>query len=160
MNHNIQKALHYCIWLLSRQEYSEKQIAEKLQKKVYEQDVIDKVITLLKQNKYLSNTRFTQQKMVVLSQKYGLKRTMQTLKQAGIQTEDILHTQEQLLEQQQIDEEHNVAFEVWKKRFGYMTFAELNEPKMKQKQWSYLMYRGFDGQLLDRFLKQQKEFEE
>lgn len=131
------KLLNYGIWLLSRKEYSEKEIREKFIKKEYESNDIEEVLNYLKERKYLSDERFAESYVRYgLNNKWGLGKIKQKiLYEKGI-SKEILNV---ILDELNIDESENIKSIINSK----YRRLDLDDPKNKQKVFRGLSSKGF-----------------
>lgn len=127
-------AIQYVVYLLSRRDYSEREIRQKLKQKEYASEEIDQAIEKAQQQKWQSDERFCQHFIRYRSQQgYGPNRLKQELRLKGI-TDGLIR---QMLEESEID-----WFELAERTF------EKKRPihwdiKAKQKMWRYMVSHGF-----------------
>src|SRR5690606_2214906 len=131
------KLLNYGIWLLSRKEYSEKEIKDKFIKKEYAPNECEDVIAYLKERKYLSDERFAESYVRYgLNNKWGLGKIKQKIiYEKGI-SKEVLNI---ILEDLDIDETENIK-NIINSKYRKL---DLNDPKSKQKVFRGLASKGF-----------------
>lgn len=131
-----QSALQYVVYLLSRRDYSERELRQKLGQKEYAADEIEHAIAKVQDNQWQSDERFCASFIRNrAAQGYGPLRIKQELRQKGIA--DWLVGQE--LENSEID-----WFEKAECLFTKKCPSEWNL-KTKQKMWRYMLSRGFQA---------------
>ncbi|WP_432471935.1 regulatory protein RecX [Amphritea sp. HPY] len=131
-----QEAKSAALYLLSRREYSRKELTEKLAKKS-ESIGLDNVLNELVQSGYQSDRRFTESFIRMrIGQGHGLIRIRFDLQRKGIQSEMI----EQVLESMEPDW-FELAQELYRRK--YRTALAANDYKDKAKRIRYMSQRGF-----------------
>lgn len=131
------KLLNYGIWLLSRKEYSEKEIRDKCIKKEYDVKDIQEVIDYLKERKYISDERFTESYIRYgLNNKWGLGKIKQKIMYEKGISKELLNT---ILENFDIDETENIK-NIINSKYRKL---DLSDPKNKQKVFRGLASKGF-----------------
>lgn len=129
----------YCLGLLSRREYAQQELFQKAQSKGFDAQVIDAVLSYLKQENYQSDSRYCE--MLIRSRigkLSGVFRIRMELKQKGIPDSLI----EQSLEQVDCDW-YALAKEAAEKKSA--SFKN-KDTKNKAKLLRFLQGRGFDGE--------------
>ena len=151
---DFKKAIKYYIYdLLSKREYSEKEIKEKLltkfSKKVEKEekselkDQIEEVVQVFIDNKYLSNERYTEAKTrSLINRKNGPKKIEQELKMKGIS--------ESLIKQYLSENEDKLSEEILKLKEKY---GSIEDQKEKQKIYRRLLYKGYTYDQVNEILK-------
>lgn len=137
--------IEYVVYLLSRREYSEKEIRDKLLKRDHTQEEIEKTINTLKQKKYISNERFCSSFIKMKSSKFGNK---YLLHQLAVNHKIDSETLEKVLDEMP-DEEERILDIVYKKYHN----RDLNIPKEKQRVFQYLCSKGFNINSINDALK-------
>lgn len=134
-----QTALRYCINLLSRRDYSEQELRNKMQSKKFCENDIDAVIEHCQQKKWQSDRRFCENFINLRIQRgYGEKRIIVELNQKGIKS----HLYSEVFEDLEVDW-FELAKELLHKKFPqYHNDAEI---KLKQKVYRYMMSHGFNS---------------
>lgn len=131
-----QEAKNAALYLLSRREYSRKELTDKLAKKS-ESIGLDEVLNELVQSGYQSDRRFTESFIRMrIGQGHGLIRIRFDLLRKGIQSE----MTEQLLESMEPDW-FELAQELYRRK--YRTALVANDYKDKAKRIRYMSQRGF-----------------
>ncbi|MGY4675906.1 recombination regulator RecX [Ursidibacter arcticus] len=128
--------IQYLVYLLSKRDYSEAELRQKLILKEFETEEIDDAISQVQEKNWQSDERFCSHFIRYRSQQgYGPNRLKFELKQKGIK--DWLISQE--LENCEVDwfEQAEILFN--KKR------PISRDIKAKQKIWRYMLSRGFNN---------------
>lgn len=129
-------ATQYLVYLLSRRDYSERELRQKLKQKEYDADEIEQAIETAQTHQWQSDARFCQHFIRSRSQQgYGPARLKQELRLKGVA--DWLITQE--LENSEIDW-FELAERVFQKKC-----PEAWDLKAKQKMWRYMLSHGFSS---------------
>lgn len=129
------KPFEYAIFLLSRREYSEKEMREKLiQRECTENEIIE-IISKLKYNKYLSDERFAISFINLKGAKFGNEYIKTLLKSNHNISKDLL---EKIMEQlpDEIDRIKKIIFKKYYKK-------DLKNLKERIKVTRYLVSKGF-----------------
>ena len=124
---------------LSRRDYSEAQLSQRLSRQGGEADDIAKVIAWCKAENYLDQQRFIS--MLVRSRVnkgYGLGYIVQECRQQNISREQVLHCAAEL----EIDW-FAVAQQLYQKKYGHSTVTEYKD---KFKRMAYMQRRGFSNE--------------
>lgn len=127
-------ALQYLVYLLSKRDYSEAELRQKLKIKAFESDEIEAAMTQVQAHNWQSDERFCSHFVHARAQQgYGPKRLKLDLRQKGIKDWLISQT----LENCEVDwfEQAERLFE--KKRPNSWDL------KAKQKMWRYMLSRGY-----------------
>ncbi|OOF44574.1 recombination regulator RecX [Rodentibacter trehalosifermentans] len=131
-------ALNYVINLLSRREYSEFELRNKMQEKAFSEEQIEDVLAYCQQKNWQNDKRFAENYINSRSQRgYGVNRIRQELRQLKGISNDII---EETFEESRIDW-GALALVVLRKKFP--NYGEKQTPKMKQKIWQYMLSHGF-----------------
>lgn len=131
--------LHSGIDLLSRREYSERELFAKLCAKSFCPDETQEVIQFLKENDHLSDLRFTESAFRSrINKGYGLLYIEQELKQKGVDS-SIIWQVERDIQVNWLD----IAQKAYQKKYGDKQY--LND-KDKAKRIRFLQYRGFSSE--------------
>lgn len=142
MSDAIKEARDIAIRLLSRREYSRKEIQQKLSQKGYQQTDIDQVLAFLVDHGAQSDQRFAEHFARFRASKgYGPKRIRLELKEKGVDNAVI----ELGLELAEVDW-YQRAMEVCNKKFKGQVADSWEE---KSRQSRFLAYRGFDREHID-----------
>ncbi|MCO4799171.1 MAG: regulatory protein RecX [Colwelliaceae bacterium] len=128
--------LHKGIDLLSRREHSEQELRNKLRLREFEDNEISIVLVYLKENDYLSESRFADSiYRTRVNKGYGKRFIENELTQKGVSSLDI----EMAAQELEIDWYHQAEI-VYRKRFNGI---EIIDKKDKAKRIRFLQYRGF-----------------
>lgn len=130
-----QPAINYCVWLLSRRDYSEYELKERMVRRGYEDCEVTTTLEKLKDYGFQSDERYARSVSVSNSKRKGDRAIEQKLKTAKIAEEIVENSIEQLTPEDQR------ALEVCRKKFKE---TELDD-KLRSKIWRFLAYRGFSG---------------
>lgn len=132
------QALNYVMSLLARREYSEFEIRCKMQEKQFSEQEIDDTLAFCQQKNWQNDRRFTENYLTFRAQRgYGLARIKQELQQIkGISSEVIYD----VLQEMEVNWEDK-ALSVLRKKFP--NYPEINDLKLKQKVWRYMLSHGF-----------------
>ena len=152
-----EKGLNYALYLLSGQMRTRKEIADKLVLKGYEAPVIESVLQILDENKYLDDVNYAQIYIRSKRSKYGDYRLDLALIKKGVSQHD-LHLARQLLEEDASDDyisAEEIAEKVLEKKIA-VTEIDWDrvgsdyayKGKLYQKFASFLAGRGFSGGII------------
>ena len=136
----------YFLRLLSRREYSAKELLNKGKEKEFDESVITETISILQSKDYQSDTRLVAQIISSSQGKYGQSMVKRKCLEKGISA-DVF--EQVWMEQQETDESEltgeldNLKAKVMRK-YKVEDFQKL-EPKIKAKLLNYLKYRGFNA---------------
>lgn len=135
-------ALNYTLNLLTRREYSEFELRNKMQEKAFSEQEIDDALAHCQQKNWQNDRRFSENYVRYRSQRgYGKNRIKQELQQLkGIASTTISEVFREL--DNEIDWSA-LALVVLRKKFPFYT--EKQTPKMKQKIWQYMLSHGFNS---------------
>lgn len=143
------KANNYVLGLLSKSFKPEKQIADKMREKGFEQEYIDKSIDMMKDYKYIDDSRYAKSftSDSLNFSKMGKNKIKNKLYQKGIDKETINETLNELVDDEQ---QFEAALELGKKK--YPTIRETDSRKKNQKLTTFLQYRGFSFDIIKKVL--------
>lgn len=134
-----QKAQAYAFLLLKFRLRSENEIRQRLKRKKFEETLIDKTISFLKERGFVDDRVFAKAWIDSrIKRPLGLKRLRQELKIKGV-SEDIIN--EQILEVKKNYSEQAIVLDLAKERIKKLKGVE--PKKAKQRIFGYLMRRGF-----------------
>lgn len=135
------KARNYVYRLLKYRNRSEKEIRDKLLKRKFPPEVMDKVIQGLKDNGYIDDLKFAQEWLNFrLKVPFGLKRIIFELKQKGIEEEII----KQVINCSQVNRTQSEALaDIAGRRLALMRRREKDKVKLRRKIYGFLLRRGF-----------------
>ncbi len=134
--------------LLSRREYSRKELASKLLQLVRRdeeeltvdiEEQIEAVLNDFEARAWLSDERFAQALVRRRSERYGVRRVADELERAGIETGLISQLTGELKES-----EYDRARALWTRKFGQIP----TEQKERARQYRFLISKGFSPELV------------
>lgn len=118
--------------IISRKLYTAKEVVMKLQQKINNIEIIDKIIKKLEENKYINDKEYAKQ--YIETKKFGRKRVCYELSKKGIKEKEINLAYDEL----EIDEAEFISFYIRKVA-----------KKDREKQIKYLLRRGFSFDLIE-----------
>lgn len=127
-------AQSYALWLLSRREYSAKELAAKLTQRGYPAEAAAEAVTWAQSHGFQNDTRFAESSARSHSRRMGDRRVAAELAEKGISRE----LAAQQLEELQPEGERAVDIA---RRFEGKPLDEA----LKAKVWRFLAYRGFSS---------------
>lgn len=131
-------ALNYVLYLLSKRDYSEKQLRSKLKMKEYEAVEIDEAIAKAQEHNWQSDERFCRAFIRYRSQQgIGPRRLKQELKMKGVAEYLISEAMDYAEEEEEIDF-YEIAERVFERKR-----PRVWDIKAKQKMWRFMVSRGF-----------------
>lgn len=134
-----QRLRSYAFALLTRREYSQAELTEKLNQYALSPEEVSTLVEELAEQNYQSDQRVAEQTLASQIRKgKGLQRIKQTLKTKQLDVELITE------ELQEIDWLEQ-AYQLKVKKFGK---AIEKDPKLKARQIRFLQYRGFDMDII------------
>ncbi|MBR3039080.1 MAG: regulatory protein RecX [Lachnospiraceae bacterium] len=134
------RALDRSYKLLMSKDYTEKQIREKLNADGYPENIIENTVTKLKEQKYLNDSRYTENFIFWKAKSKSKRRLMTDLRAKGIGSGDAEEIYNKLLARNDIDSEEDVAKEFLQKK-GFDAKNATFEEKEKMKQT--LLRKGY-----------------
>lgn len=140
--YDYKRAWNYALWLLGRQMLSEKQVRDKLRRKLVEAADIDKIIQQLYSLNYLNDQLYAESFQRSRSRKKGSLAIRQELKQRGI-AEAII---EESLEQRTPEQETQTAQAILAKQAW--RFQKDDKHKNYRKAYAFLARRGFSSDII------------
>lgn len=131
-------ALNYLINLLSRRDYSEFEIRNKMQEKAFTETEIEQALATAQQKNWQNDKRFAASYLYSRAQRgYGAQHIRQELRQLKGVQEDLV---DEVMDESEIDWAQ-FAEQVLAKKFpNYQQPASIKE---KQKIWRYMLSHGF-----------------
>ncbi|MCI5851624.1 MAG: recombination regulator RecX [Sutterellaceae bacterium] len=131
-----QTLLQKSVSLLSRREYSRRELGEKLRRAGTGEppEKIEAVLDALEAKGYLSDKRFAEQLVRAKASRYGRKRLEFELRQRGLRPDEISEALAGLEET-----EESRARAVWERRFSEAP----SDQKERARQFRFLLSRGF-----------------
>jgi regulatory protein len=148
----------YFLYLLSRQEYSARDLSIKGQKKGFSIEEIETVLNYLQQKNYQSDARLVATLISSSQGKYSKSAIKSKCWAKGIDLELFERVWDETLD---LDETARLLFELKEKvmRKYHLTDLQNIDPKTKAKVWRYLQYRGFNpGELLYQWQQESEVF--
>lgn len=141
------KIRNACLVMLTRRDFSTKELTEKISLKFESRPVIDQVISTLKTEGLLSDVRFAESFVRArISKGQGKQRIKSEIKHKGIGNELL----KQVIDAQDIDW-ISIAEKVLVKKFGNLVNPDRKEVG---KRIRFLQYRGFDFDEISQVMKQ------
>jgi len=129
--------------LLSRREYARAELARKLATHADTPETLQSLLDDLAREQWLSDTRYAQSLIHRQGPRQGTRRILQTLREQGIDSDQVTELVEQLHET-----EAARARAVWQKKFG----APPKDAREHARQWRFMTHRGFSADVLRRIL--------
>jgi len=148
--HAKRKALEY----LSRRMHSEKEIAQKLQKKGFSVEAVQRLVDDFRSSGYLNDTQFAVAYVADCLQKrpIGRRSLTQRLRLKGIDREIISNVMTATLETEK-EEALALAAARKKLRGARSQFEKLDTPRKKQRLARFLAQRGFEWETIGRVIE-------
>tara|TARA_Y100000992_G_scaffold123618_1_gene80983 strand:+ start:5618 stop:6076 length:459 start_codon:yes stop_codon:yes gene_type:complete len=141
------KIRNACLVMLTRRDFSTKELTEKISLKFESRPVIDQVISTLKSEGLLSDVRFAESFVRArINKGQGKQRIKSEIKHKGIGNELL----KQVIDAQDIDW-ISIAEKVLVKKFGNLVNPDRKEVG---KRIRFLQYRGFDFDEISQVMKQ------
>jgi regulatory protein len=132
-----QKLKNYVLWLLGRQEYSKKELAQKLRMKDASEDYIEQLLSWCESLGYIDEKRYCESFLRrQINKGLGLKRVLAEATNKGVDRAQLMA----LIEEQEIDW-FELALETYQRKYGLGD--KQFDYKEKAKRVRYMMYRGF-----------------
>lgn len=136
-----QKALERAVWWLSKKDYSEKQLRDKLKDAAFTEDSALRACMFLKAGHYLSDARLSENLVRQKMRSSGSRKIAMTLRQEGIGEE----TARQALEALDPEEEMETAVRLARK---YLSGKNVTPQDARRRCGAYLARRGFDWEII------------
>lgn len=133
---------------LARREHSRAELRRKLAPHAESPAELDALLDDLVQRKFLSETRFAEQRAHVLSRKYGAARIEHDLRARGLSEE-----QSAAAAGEARATEFERALEIWRRKFG----TPASDLKERGRQTRFLLSRGFSAEVIKRILRHREE---
>jgi regulatory protein len=146
------KALNYCLFLLSRQSYSRRQIMDKLKRKKYPAAVMNETLSKLVEWKYLDDHAFAVQfaRARLRSKPRSARLLVRELQEKGITREEAREVAGSVLEQLGLDEETLAQQALEKKLGGYLKIERVKGATRAQ---NFLLRQGFSYEIAAKLVK-------
>ena len=150
-----EKAKNRAFKILSFRQYSKLELKNKLSAELFPNDIIDRVIDILENYKYINDFEFTKNyiKNRYITKGYGINKIIFELKRLGINEDDIINAYDETINKFSITEEDKIREIINKKLKGKVYNFEEN-PKLKKKLFDYLYRRGFNYETIMNALKE------
>lgn len=147
------KAQRYSLYLLSRRQYSRREIIEKLQKKQYEPSVIAEVIKKLEAWGYLNDTAYAEAvaRNLVRFKPQSRSSLLYTLKKHGIDKPLAVTSVEKVLQENTLNEELLALKALARKTRSY---SRLPKEKALVRAKNFLCRQGFSYEVINKVLHQ------
>ncbi|QSX05036.1 RecX family transcriptional regulator [Sedimentibacter sp. zth1] len=144
------KALNYSIALLTRKDRTEKEIITKLLEKDYEKNIIDNVITKLKEYNYINDTIYCEKYIndKLKFSKNGINKIKNGLYQKGVD-KGIISQKISMIDKEQ---EYERALAIAEKKIK--TYKEMEMIKIKSKLFRFLVSKGYDFDVANKVISQ------
>ncbi|MDF2726197.1 MAG: hypothetical protein K0Q59_5875 [Paenibacillus sp.] len=145
----LQKGWSEALKQIGRRPRSEKEIRYYLKRRLYEALLIDKIVSRLKQERYLDDADFANQfaEQRIFSHKKGRRLIKQELQYKGVSQTAI----QEALNQVAISDEERIAYELAAKKWKQTSGSTLDK---KRKTAAYLMRRGYSMQIVGAAVRQ------
>jgi len=147
------KALNYCLFLLSRQSYSRKQILDKLKRKKYPDEVITGTLAKLQEWKYLDDRAFAVEfaRSRLRSKPRSAALLVRELGQKGINREEAREVAGSVMEQLGLDEEA-LARQSLERKLG--SYLKIDREKGAARARNFLLRQGFSYEIVNSLIKE------
>ncbi|MCX7904376.1 MAG: recombination regulator RecX [Caloramator sp.] len=141
----IKSAYNYALHLLERKMYPENQIRNKLLKKGYNETVVEKTIAKLKDYGFINDEEYVKRYIEFsITKKLGSRRIAANLKQKGL-----------FIKEKDIDIKNEILYENAKSlALKKLKSIDKDKRNIKQRLYNYLVYRGYDNELIFKVLKE------
>lgn len=136
------RAKEYALRSLSCNDQTEFQIRQKLQKREYPAEVIDRVMEFLKEYNYINDVRFLEQYVACHCNRLNRKQLVEKLSVKGIKGMDV----DRYLELYQYNEEELLQKAVRK----YVKGKDLSDSRVRQKVFTHFVQKGYSCSLVRR----------
>lgn len=151
--------IDYFYKLLSRREYSVRELTQKAQAKGFALQEIAKSIEDLQRQNYQSDTRVVESLITSYHGKYGKSMIKRKCLEKGINSDLFEEIWESQIKEEDTGELDELKAKVMRK-YKIDNFRAI-EQKTKVRLWNYLQYRGFNsGQVLAQWRREQDEMVE
>ncbi|MCP2729092.1 regulatory protein RecX [Limnofasciculus baicalensis] len=152
-------SIDYFYKLLSRREYSVRELTQKAQAKGFDLQEIAKSIEDLQEQNYQSDSRVVESLITSYHGKYGKSLIKRKCLEKGINSDLFEEIWASQTEEEDTGELDELKAKVMRK-YKIDNFRSI-EQKTKVKLWNYLQYRGFNpGQVLAQWQREQDEMVE
>lgn len=139
--------------LLTKRDYTEKQLRDKLSQGDYQEEMIEIALNYVKSFGYINDEKYVESYLDIYQGKKPFGKIKEELLRKGIMPElilDIKESREEYEETDEIETEEELARR-WleKKHYDY----DSNDYKMKQKMFGFLLRKGFNAEVISKVLK-------
>lgn len=149
----------YFLYLLSRQEYSARDLLVKGQQKGFELELIETTIARLQKNGYQSDSRLILVLISASKGKYGKNVIKRKCFEKGINLDLFEQVWEETVDVEDANESLWQLKDKVVRKYHIDSLKNI-DPKTKSKVWRYLEYRGFNpGKLLEQWQLEEEEME-
>ena len=131
---------------LARREHSRTELRRKLEPHAESPEELDALLADLIQRRFLSESRFAEARVHVLTRKFGAARIEHDLRAKGISDEAAASAAREAR-----ITEFDRALEIWRRKFG----AQASDLKQRARQARFLLARGFSAEVINRILRHQ-----
>ncbi|MDD5492109.1 MAG: regulatory protein RecX [bacterium] len=146
------KAVRYCLYLLSRKNYTTRQLRDKLRRKDYTQESIREALAKLDSWHYLDDANFTElyvRDRVRLKPR-GQHMLLQELKAKGISREMAKEKIDKVMLEEKLDDQGLAELALQRKMAGY---RKVDAEKGSQRARRYLLRQGFSYEIADKIVR-------
>ena len=136
---------------LSNRNHSKLELAQKLRKKKYRKELIDEIILELTEKDYLNDERFANEYFnAKLKRNIGPRKIKAGLYQKGVDREVI-----ELVEVNNFDDQilFENATKVALKKYNQLKVRQIDQIKIKQKLYSFLISKGYSSDIINKVLQ-------
>jgi len=134
--------------LLSKHEYSRRELARKLAAHTQDPDALEALLDDLVRQQWLSDERYAQSLIHRQAPRLGARRIAHSLREQGVDADTVAALATQLR-----DTEEDRARAVWQKKFGQPPA----DAKEHARQVRFMTYRGFSYEVLRRIIADAQE---
>lgn len=143
--------------LLQRRDYTERQLQDKLSDSGYPETVALQAVEYVKSFHYIDDLRYAGDYLAVFSGRKSLRRMEQDLQQKGISRAVIEQAVTAWQEQDGGQDELRMACELLEKKHYD---RDTSDRRQQQRMYSFLMYRGFSGEVIRKALQADRDISE
>jgi len=136
--------------LLSKREYSRRELARKLAAHAQDADALESLLDDLAREKWLSDERYAQSLIHRQAPRLGARRITHTLREQGVDADTVAELAAQLH-----DTEEDRARAIWQKKFG----TPPADAKEHARQLRFMVYRGFSPGVLRRIINDARDLD-
>jgi len=136
--------------LLSRREYSRRELARKLAAHAQDADALESLLDDLAREQWLSDERYAQSLIHRQAPRLGARRITHTLREQGVDADTVAELAAQLR-----DTEEDRARAIWQKKFGTLPA----DAKEHARQLRFMAYRGFSSDVLRRLIAEARDLD-